>query len=77
MNKKTKEEKKVRFKIEEEKTNLTNFLSKISKNRITKESDNYSFDTDERIKKLEKDVTEIRKLIKEVLENSKKNQGSS
>ena len=77
LNKKTKEEKKVRFKIEEEKTNLTNFLSKISKNRVTKESDNYSFDTDERIKKLEKDVTEIRKLIKEVLENSKKNQGSS
>jgi len=73
LDKKTKEEKKVRFKIEEDKTKLTNFLSKISKNRITKESDKYSFDTEERIKKLERDVSEIRNLIKEVLENSKKN----
>jgi len=72
LDKKTKEEKKVRFKIEE-KTKLTNFLSKISKNRITKESYKYSFDTEERIKKLERDVSEIRNLIKEVLENSKKN----
>jgi hypothetical protein len=73
LDKKTKEEKKVRFKIEEDKTKLTNFLSKISKNRITKESNNYSFDTEERIKKLEGSVSEIRNLIKEVLENSKKN----
>lgn len=73
LDKKTKAEKKVRFKIEEEKTKLTNFLSKISKNRITKESNNYSFDTDERIKKLERDVSDIRNLIKEVIENSKKN----
>jgi len=73
LDKNPKEEKKVRFKIEEEKTKLTNFLSKISKNRITKESDKYSFDTNERIKKLERDVSDIRNLIKEVLENSKKN----
>lgn len=80
LDKKTKEEKKVRFKmdmeekkdIENEKVKLTNFLSKIKKNRITKESDKYSFDTEERIKKLEKDVSEIRSLIKEVLENKKK-----
>lgn len=71
LDKKTKEEKKVRFNIDNEKMKLTSFLSKIKNNRITKESNNYSFDTDERIKKLEKDVTEIRKLIKEVLDSKK------
>ena len=67
--------KKVRFNIDEntEKMKLTNFLSKIKNNRITKELTKEVIITEERIKKLENEVSEIRKLIKEVLENSKKN----
>ena len=64
--------KKVRFKteIENEKMKLTSYLSKLK--RITKESTREFTVTEERIKKLENDVDEIRKLIKEVLKNSKK-----
>ena len=67
-------DKRVRFKSDnEEKIKLTNFLSKIKKDRITKEMTKDVIITEERIKKIEKEVSEIRRLIKEVIEQSKNN----